>query len=60
MNPLTCTRCETEIPNSAFRFQGQPFHFACSPMFELLIELRLDFNSLRARHPRFSWIAFTT
>ncbi len=47
MNPLTCAKCETEIPNSAVHFQGRPFHLACSPMFEMLVEPQLDFNSLK-------------
>ena len=47
MNPLTCAKCETEIPNSAVHFQGRPFHLACSPMFEMLVESQLDFNSLK-------------
>ena len=47
MNRHTCAKCETEIPNSAVRYRGRAFHFACSPMFELLVELRLDFESLK-------------
>jgi hypothetical protein len=47
MNPLSCAKCEAEITNSAVRFQGRSFHLACSPMFELLVEVPLDFNSLK-------------
>jgi len=44
---LTCTRCETEITNCAVCYQNRPFHFTCSPMFELPVEQQLDFNSLK-------------
>jgi hypothetical protein len=47
MNRVTCAKCETEIPNSAVRYRGRAFHFACSPLFEMLVELRLDYDSLK-------------
>ena len=46
-NALECARCQTEIRNSAVRFQGRAFHLVCSPMFELLVERPLDFDSLK-------------
>ena len=52
MHSLTCAKCGTEIPHSTVRYQGQAFHLACSPMFELLVELRLDFDSLKALSAR--------
>jgi len=47
VQPLTCAKCGNEILNSAVRYRGQTFHLPCSPMFELLVELPLDFNSLK-------------